>query len=570
MGQPDPDISDLTSKLRVSDAEKPRDGDFSTLTRTEAVLWLKLIGAADLRLRSATDKDVFTRLKHALWDTQRIDNLLHGKVFSENPKLNPSNLPTWPDWKQPHPELIRDKIGAMPMDGFKDAKRLDSYVMRHFNMSAFTQAENQAAIMLNLPPTPASSWIDTKARMGSVALDITRDGVLKFPYGTFFTLKNDAPVSNLFLEYMEVKQCAWPEATAKFLAQLKASQVVKFGADHDAPLVPMMQTPKFPMIIVRYQYVEGGSAPAPRTPSKFLERLQELVRERMPASATPVEVNEEFKYHLQCGIETAEPHLRMFARMLSYNSTLLDPEWVNEQQSHWNGIQQDVKKETKISFIVPCLRLRWRALQEIETGIPIKILGLTCHKCDQPAEKLICNSCKSVYYCGKTCSVADWPTHKSVCKLSKRLLTQPEDTAAFPAGTFYIPARSYVDFVPESGFAVEQEAVKFSGSTNNSEAHRNEYGSTRFVVRTLKPPGYSHMGGKFQGETVFLWDRRRSLCCRTGPGEQPVAKELKLGYDIPFHAKGYAEYRSLLMQKGYRNQLIYLYARRVGDCLELE
>ncbi len=127
-------------------------------------------------------------------------------------------------------------------------------------------------------------------------------------------------------------------------------------------------------------------------PSKFLERLQELVRERMPPSATPVEVNKAFKFHLQCGIGTAEPHLRMFARMLSYNSTLLDPAWVNEQQSHWNGIQQDVKKETKISFIVPCLRLRWRALQEIETGIPIKILGLTCHKCDQPAEKLICNS----------------------------------------------------------------------------------------------------------------------------------------------------------------------------------
>ncbi|KAF9488206.1 hypothetical protein BDN71DRAFT_1457625 [Pleurotus eryngii] len=139
--------------------------------------------------------------------------------------------------------------------------------------------------------------------------------------------------------------------------------------------------------------------------------------------------------------------------------------------------------------------------------------------------------CKSVDYCGKACSVADWPTHKSVFKLSKHLLTHPEDTATFPA-------RSYVDFVPESGFAVEQEAVKFSGSTNNSEVRKNEYGSTQFVVRTLKPPGYSHMGGKFQWETVFLWDWRRSLCRRTGSGEQPVAKELKLGYEIPFHAKG--------------------------------
>ncbi len=122
----DSDISDLTSKLRVSEPDKPRVGDFSTLTRTDTVLWLKLVGAADLRSRSATDKEVLTRLKHALWDAQRIDNLFHGKVFSENPKLNPSNLPAWPNWKQPHPELIRDSIGAMPMDGFKDAKRLDS------------------------------------------------------------------------------------------------------------------------------------------------------------------------------------------------------------------------------------------------------------------------------------------------------------------------------------------------------------------------------------------------------------------------------------------------------------
>ncbi|KAF9488208.1 hypothetical protein BDN71DRAFT_523140 [Pleurotus eryngii] len=144
MGQLDVDISDLASKLRVSDAEKPCEGDFSTLTRAEAVFWLKLIGAADLQSRSAIDRDVFKHLKHALWDARWIDNLFYGKAFSENPKLNPSNLPAWPDWRQPHPEVIRDNIGvAMPMDGFKDARKLDSYVMRHFNMSAFTPAENQ-------------------------------------------------------------------------------------------------------------------------------------------------------------------------------------------------------------------------------------------------------------------------------------------------------------------------------------------------------------------------------------------------------------------------------------------
>lgn len=48
--------------------------------------------------------------------------------------------------------------------------------MRHFNTSAFTQVENHAAVMLNPPRTPSASWIDTKARMSSLAMNITRDG----------------------------------------------------------------------------------------------------------------------------------------------------------------------------------------------------------------------------------------------------------------------------------------------------------------------------------------------------------------------------------------------------------
>lgn len=127
-------------------SETFRAGDFDALTRAEAVLWLKLIGAADLRSRSATDEDVFTRLKHALWDAQRIDNIFHGAVFSEKkvtkpksksksksrskpkPKLNPSSLPTWPDWKEPHPELVVDTTSPLDVDGTEDAERLDSYV----------------------------------------------------------------------------------------------------------------------------------------------------------------------------------------------------------------------------------------------------------------------------------------------------------------------------------------------------------------------------------------------------------------------------------------------------------
>ena len=69
---------------------------------------------------------------------------------------------------------------------------------------------------------------------------------------------------------------------------------------------------------------------------------------------------EQLQFHLQSGIEMFETHLRTFARVLSANSDLLDPEYKAELQSHWSGLSQDVIKETNISFIVPCLRLRWR------------------------------------------------------------------------------------------------------------------------------------------------------------------------------------------------------------------
>lgn len=68
---------------------------------------------------------------------------------------------------------------------------------------------------------------------------------------------------------------------------------------------------------------------------------------------------EQLQNHLGAAIQMPEHHLRTFARILSANSDLVDPEWKAELQSHWSGVPQDVIKETNISFIVPLLRLRW-------------------------------------------------------------------------------------------------------------------------------------------------------------------------------------------------------------------
>ena len=73
---------------------------------------------------------------------------------------------------------------------------------------------------------------------------------------------------------------------------------------------------------------------------------------------------EKLQRHLQDVIDISDSHLRMWARLLDANSTFLDPEYVKEMQSHWNGVQPEVAAQSKISFIVPCLRLRWRYVRQ--------------------------------------------------------------------------------------------------------------------------------------------------------------------------------------------------------------
>jgi hypothetical protein len=125
-------------------------------------------------------------------------------------------------------------------------------------------------------------------------------------------------------------------------------------------------------------------------------------------------------------------------------------------------------------------------------------------------------------------------------------------------------------FVPESGFALEQEANKYAGSQPIGDLSRNDYGDKPFLVLTLLSPDYS-LDGRFKGQTVMLWDRRRSVLLRSGPGDPVIARERGWPLAVPFHAQGHQEYTKLVKTKGkQRGQLIYLWAQRVGDCIELE
>ena len=86
------------------------------------------------------------------------------------------------------------------------------------------------------------------------------------------------------------------------------------------------------------------------------------------------------------------------------------------------------------------------------------------------------------------------------------------------------------------------------------------------MVRMQAPPDY---GGKYRGQTIFLFDRRRSLFIRGGPDDVIIAKE-RSNRVIPFDKEGHIKFMKLLREKGIQRQLLFMWAKRIGDALEIE
>ncbi|KAJ7079575.1 hypothetical protein B0H15DRAFT_858273 [Mycena belliarum] len=563
------EISRLAAKMRVADPDRD-NGDFASLTTNDAMSWLMGFGQIkeiDPKMKAARNPQelremAVEKLRIALWDMQRFDYLFPDRVYSKTPNFKIARLESWPKWKEPHKEVRAGGMGTQKFDGFKDAERLNSYIMTHYNMMAFTQPELVQGLSMNPPKGPAGNWIGVKKIMGHAALDITGEGGRDTPFVVYF--QRDIL---LIMEILDVKRVSWPEPGPKFFKHLQESQEVKFGTDPGAPLVPMMQTPKIPLVVVRYSYLEGR----PKGGSQFTLHLESRLREILPPGTSNDKVRVELERHLSSGEEMAEEHLLMFARLLSHNADLVDKEWVEDQQSHWN-IQKDVKSETRISFFTPCLRPRFRAVEEIETG-KAPTPYTQCGACNKEAKKTMCGSCRAVCYCSPECAKANWPEHKADCKTSKKILNDP---ASLPKDTLYIPVRAFVPWVADFGFANEQEAVKMGGPVI-AENPRNEYGTERFICRAILPNAGKAQWDPHQGKVVYydrgggtavLWDRRRSIIVRLAPEEPPQA--LKSGIVIPFHDAGYQQFRQVLQKHGIQGQLLYVWVRRVGDCIEVD
>ncbi|KAK7677844.1 hypothetical protein QCA50_019156 [Cerrena zonata] len=428
-------------------------------------------------------------------------------------------------------------------------------------MSVWSQIELQNGENMNPARDMSGAWTGARIIMNNAAMDITREGGKDIPFVTYF---DNGSERLLVMEILDVKECPWPEPGKKLMELIKTCQETKFGHPASGPLVPMMQTPTFPLVIVRYSYMEGR----PEGGSQFLSHLQDKLAKMMPKNTTVKKVREKLQWHLTTGEEMGAAHLQMLARILSFNAELVDKDYVDEIQSHWNGISKDVASESKISFFVPCLRLRFRALEQIETGItpnPERI----CAACGKSTEsKLMCGSCTSVYYCSAACNKANWPEHKSVCKFSKNLFKNPPTN--LKPGKFYVPARTFLDFIIDNGFAVDQEGVKMSGLAPIGDCPPNEYGDERFILKATRPLDYT-VNGMAKGLTIILFDRRRSIQMRTGPGDVMFAEKTKLASGpIPFDVQGHQNLVKLMIEKGLYGQLIYLWAKRIGDCVELD
>ncbi|KAJ6526588.1 hypothetical protein DFH09DRAFT_168796 [Mycena vulgaris] len=560
------ELTQMAAKMRVADPNCD-NGAFDSLTTKDAMSWLMAVGHIkefDPKMKTARNAKelnqmAIEKLRLALWDMQRFDYLFPDQVYSKTPNFKISRLESWPKWQEPHKEVLADR---RRVDAYKDAERMKSYVKTHFNMLAFTQPELARKYPSNPPKGPPGNWVGTKKIMSTASRDITAEGGRDTPFLTFF--QEDVI---LIMEILDVKRIPWPEPGPKFLKELQETQETKFGAAPGAPLLPMMETPKIPLVVVRYSYIEGR----PEGGAKLTDHLESRVREILPPGTSDEDVRAEFQTRFGFGDEVPEEHIRMMARLLSHNADLVDQEWVNDQQSHWN-ISKEVKNETRVSFFVPCLRPRFRAVEEIETGIA-PTPYTQCGQCKKDAKKTMCGSCRAVCYCSSECAKAHWPQHKADCKISKKITSDP---SSLPKDTLYIPVRAFIHWVLDWGFASEQESVKMCGPSI-TESPRNEYGVERFMCRALLAHAGEGQFDPYQGKvlyhdqgggTAYLHDRRRSVIVRLGP--QEPAKALVHGVVIPFHAAGYRQFAEVVQKQGTEGQLLYVWVRRVGDCIEVD
>ncbi|KAF7345105.1 Ankyrin repeat and mynd domain-containing protein 2-like [Mycena venus] len=577
------------SLWRVADPDLDK-GAFSSLNTSEAMSWIMAIGHVneiDPRIKQSREQQrqydvAIENLRVALWDIQRFEYLFPLIPYSKRPNFDISSLESWPVWKIPHTN-VRDPWTQME-NAQEKWERMSSYVVTQFHLMAFTQRDIAEKYFMTPPQGVLGNWIGVKKIMSQAGLDITEAGVW-IPFQVYFF--NDII---LIMEILDVKRLPWPAPGSGILNKLLDHQENRSGGYQggnyhplgfelpdtisQAALIwpPALQTPKAPLVVVRYSYTQGRPAGG----SDFMVHLESRLQELSPPGTSADDVRVQLESHILAAQQTPPEHLLMMARLLSFNADLINQKWADDQQSK---ISQAARKETRISFFVPCLRPRFtsvssmlfyygqnltkrRAVEEIETGLTPKKY-LLCVRCRQETERAICRICKAVFYCGPDCARRYWPQHKLVCQTSIQILYAP---SSLPPGTLYIPVRTYTHWVADFGFANAQEAIEF-GNPSLGECAVNQYGTDRFMCRILWAGEPEHLDERLW-QTAVLFDRRRSVIVRFGPKETERAQ--KRGIVIPFHETGYRKLGEVIQRYEAHDQSMYFWVRRVGDCIEVK
>ncbi|KAK7032515.1 hypothetical protein VNI00_013084 [Paramarasmius palmivorus] len=147
-----------------------------TLKRAEEIDFMKGMRAfvANLESHGELRKRYGTRRTF----TGRLDMMFPEKAFGGGHRgnLDPDALPPWPKQREPRPELQSAGLVRVMIDGYSGAERLDSYVLRHFQMSAFAQQESMRGIYRKAGM--AEAWDGITMTISKAVLDVVRDGTV--------------------------------------------------------------------------------------------------------------------------------------------------------------------------------------------------------------------------------------------------------------------------------------------------------------------------------------------------------------------------------------------------------
>ncbi|KAJ7778522.1 hypothetical protein B0H16DRAFT_1712017 [Mycena metata] len=294
------ELTYFASQMRVADPNVD-NGSFSSLTTKETMEWI-MVENAKRQHEIASDD-----LRVLLWDMQRFDYLFPEARYSLRPNFDIMRLESWPQWKTPHRNVLRN-VSVSPQKtttGEESAVGADELVspilvVTNFNLLAFSPNDLAYGHFTMPPEGMFGNWTwrqeDNNVSKG-ILFDVNFTPFIpgggEIPFLVYFhedTL--------MIMEVLDVKRVSWPDpGRGRFFQKLVENQESKYGPYEGGPLAPALETPKVPLVLIRYSYTEGR----PKGGSKFMPYLESRLRDRLPPGTSNDNIRLELEKHILAG-----------------------------------------------------------------------------------------------------------------------------------------------------------------------------------------------------------------------------------------------------------------------------